>query len=95
MLAILAWFLFMQLFGVDERADGSTHGSIFYSGTFTWEKPDGTTEEISVPGQYDLPVGEPMVITTVLPDDYDETAIAIRSSLQDVSIYIDGALRVH
>ena len=95
MLAILAWFLFMQLFGVDERADGSTHGSIFYSGTFTWEKPDGTTEEISVPGQYDLPVGEPMVITTVLPDDYNETAIAIRSSLQDVSIYIDGSLRVH
>lgn len=95
MLAILAWFLFMQLFGVDERTAGSAHGSIFYSGTFTWEKPDGTTEEISVPGQYDLPVGEPMVITTVLPDDYDETAIAIRSSLQDVSIYIDGALRVH
>ena len=94
-LAILIWFLFMQLFGVDERAGGSAHGSIFYSGTFTWEKPDGTTEEISVPGQYDLPVGEPMVITTVLPDDYDETAIAIRSSLQDVSIYIDGALRVH
>ena len=95
MLAILAWFLFMQLFGVDERTADSAHGSIFYSGTFTWEKPDGTTEEISVPGQYDLPVGEPMVITTVLPDDYDETAIAIRSSLQDVSIYIDGALRVH
>ena len=95
MLAILAWFLFMQLFGVDERTVGSAHGSIFYSDTFTWEKPDGTTEEISVPGQYDLPVGEPMVITTVLPDDYDETAIAIRSSLQDVSIYIDGALRVH
>lgn len=95
MLAILAWFLFMQLFGADERTAGSAHGSIFYSGTFTWEKPDGTTEEISVPGQYDLPAGEPMVISTVLPDDYNESTIAIRSSLQDVSIYIDGALRVH
>lgn len=95
MLAILGWFLFMQLFGANERDSGRDPSSILYSGTFTWEKPDGTTEEISVPGDYDVPAGEPMIITTVLPDDYDETAIAIRSSLQDVNIYIDGALRVH
>lgn len=34
-----------------------------------------------------------MVITTTLPDDYNENMIAIRSSLQDVRFYIDGELR--
>ena len=31
--------------------------------------------------------------TTTLPDNYDETAFAIRSSLQDVKFYIGGELR--
>ena len=34
-----------------------------------------------------------MIITTTLPDDYNENVIAIRSSLQDVRFYIDGKLR--
>ena len=34
-----------------------------------------------------------MVLTTTLPDNYDETAFAIRSSLQDVKFYIGGELR--
>ena len=34
-----------------------------------------------------------MVITTTLPDDYNENMIAIRSSLQDVRFYIDEELR--
>ena len=34
-----------------------------------------------------------MVLTTTLPDHYDETAFAIRSSLQDVKFYIGGELR--
>ena len=95
MLAILGWFLFMQLFGPDERASDSSHSSILFPDTFTWEKPDGTTEEISIPGQYDVPAGEPMVITTIFPDNYKNSSIAIRSSLQDVSIYIDDTLRTH
>ena len=65
----------------------------FYSGTFVWEKADGTSEEIKVPGRYRVPAGETMVLTTTLPDNYDETAFAIRSSLQDVKFYIGGELR--
>jgi hypothetical protein len=34
-----------------------------------------------------------MVITSTLPADFDASSIAIRSSLQDINIYIDGTLR--
>ena len=83
----------MQFFGADERTVTGNSPSLLYPGTFTWEKPDGTTEEITVPGSYDVPAGEIMVITSTLPADFDASSIAIRSSLQDVNIYINGTLR--
>ena len=93
MFAILGWFIYMQFFGVDERRLNVNSDSMIYTGTFTWEKSDGTSEEITVPGRYDLPVGETMVLTTRLPEDYHENTMAIRSSLQDVKFYINGTLR--
>jgi len=83
----------MQFFGADERTVSGNSPSLLYPGTFTWEKPDGTTEEITVPGSYDVPAGETMVITSTLSADFDASSIAIRSSLQDVNIYINGTLR--
>ena len=93
MVAIFGWFLFMELFGPDEQSANRTSTAALYSGTFVWEKADGTSEEIKVPGRYRVPAGETMVLTTTLPDNYDETAFAIRSSLQDVKFYIGGELR--
>ena len=93
MAAIFGWFLFMELFGPDEQSANRTSTAALYSGTFVWEKADGTSEEIKVPGKYRVPAGETMVLTTTLPDNYDETAFAIRSSLQDVKFYIGGELR--
>lgn len=95
MLAIFCWFLFMQFFGADERSQEMTSNSITYSGTFTWQKPDGTSQKITVPGDYDVPAGETMVITSTLPDELTGTTIAFRSSLQDVDVYVDGSCRVH
>lgn len=40
-----------------------------------------------------MPAGEPLVIRSVLPQDYNENTIAIRSSLENVRIYIGGELR--
>ena len=54
---------------------------------------DGTEEEIPVPGRCDVPAGELLVIRSVLPQDYKENTIAIRSSLENVRIYIGGELR--
>ena len=68
MAAIFGWFLFMELFGADEQSANRTSTAALYSGTFVWEKADGTSEEIKVPGRYQVPVGETMVLTTTLPD---------------------------
>ena len=93
MTAILGWFLFMQLFGANERKADSYFGSLYEQDSVTWVKPDGTEEEIPVPGKYDVPAGQTMVLTMTLPEDYENTAVAIRSSLQDVAFYVDGELR--
>ena len=71
MFAILAGFLIANFAVPSERDKESLPENIIYKGTFTWEKSDGTEEEITVPGNYDLPAKETMVITTQLPSDYD------------------------
>ena len=77
MLTILAVFLIAECVNPSERTERSMEASICYTGTFVWEKPDGTEEIISVPGKYEVPVGETMVITTQLPADYNESCSAI------------------
>lgn len=93
MFMIFAWFSGMQILGPNEHVFDQSGHSIVYPGNFTWEKSDGTTQKISVPGRYKVPAKQTMVITTTLPNDYDENMIAIRSSLQNVRFYIDGKLR--
>ena len=46
-----------------------------------------------MPGRYDVAAKETMVISTVLPADFDKTALAIRGSLQDVTFYVGDELR--
>ena len=93
MTAILGWFVFMQLFGANEQIYNNPSDSIVYSGTFYWNKEDGTKQKIDIPGTYEVSPGTTMVITTKLPKDYDETSFAIRSSLQDIKFYVGKQLR--
>ena len=93
MMIIFVWFIGIQILGPDEQFFDQSGHSIIYNGTFTWKKSDGTKQNISVPGRYKVPTKQTMIITTTLPDDYNENVIAIRSSLQDVRFYIDGKLR--
>ena len=93
MIAILGWFCFMQLFGANEQNYNDPSKSIIYSGSFYWNKEDGTKQKIKVPGTYEVKPGHTMVLTTTLPKDYDETSFAIRSSLQDIQFYIGDSLR--
>lgn len=93
MLVILIGFAIAELVYPSERTGMSVENSILYSGDIIWEKPDGEKQKIQVPGQYDVPAGTTMVLTTVLPDDYSENAIGLRSSLQDVAFYVDEELR--
>ena len=93
MAAILLGFLMTPFLVPSERGitDDETH--ITYPGIFYWEKEDGSREKIAVPGRYDVAAKETMVISTVLPADFDKTALAIRGSLQDVTFYVGDELR--
>ena len=93
MFLIVAAFAVGEAVYPSERTEMSLEANIRYPGTFTWEKTDGSSEVIQVPGKYDVPVGETMVLTTILPTDYTANAIGLRSSLQDIKYYIDGELR--
>lgn len=93
MFAILCWFVIVEVFGTNERDSSERIRDLTYHGTFTWEKSDGSMEQIEIPGTYDVAAGETMVLTTQLPKDYDASTLTIRSSLQDVGFYVDGELR--
>lgn len=82
-----------QIFCPSEREPGSEPSRLIYEGILYWEKTDGTREQITAPGTYDVKPGEAMVVTTLLPEDYAENAIMIRGSQQSVRFYIDGKLR--
>ena len=62
MAAILGWFVFMQLFGANEQIYNDPSDSIVYSGTFYWNKEDGTKQKIEIPGTYEVSPGTTMVI---------------------------------
>ena len=91
-LVLLAAFFLGQRIYPSER-DTVTEESITFTGTFYRVLEDGTEEEIPVPGRCDVPAGEVLVIRSVLPQDYKENTIAIRSSMENVRIYIGGELR--
>ena len=91
-LVLLAAFVLGQRIYPSER-DTVTEESITFTGTFYRVLADGTEEEIPVPGKCDVPAGELLVIRSVLPQDYKDNTIAIRSSLENVRIYIGGELR--
>ena len=91
-LVLLAAFLLGQSIYPSER-ETVTEESITYTGTFYRVLADGTEEELRIPGRYNVPAGESLVIRSVLPQDYHEDTIAIRSSMQNVRIYIGGELR--
>ena len=93
MFAVLCWFIIAEAVYPSERTKASRLENLTYPGTFTWEKADGTRQDITIPGKYDVGVDETMVLSTRLPADYAQTSFAIRSSLQDVAFYVDGKLR--
>ena len=83
----------LQFFGPTEHNNSKTEEDLLYQGEFVWEKTDGSREMIEVPGKYEVPAKTTMTIITQLPENYTESMLAIRSSLQSVRFYVDGELR--
>ena len=90
---LIVGFIIAECILPSERSQSVSDNNITYEGSFTWEKSDGEREAIEVPGRYDVKPGDTMVITTVLPDDFNANVMAIRASLQTVRFYVDGSLR--
>ena len=84
----------LQFFGPGKYSERISKSQILYQGDFVWQKSDGSSEAIQVPGKYKVPARETMTIVTQLPDDYTESTLAIRSSLQSIVFYVGGELRV-
>lgn len=74
MIAILGWFLCMQFFGANEQENDVQSQSPVYTGTFYWEKEDGSKQKINLPGSYEIKPGHTMILSTTLPEDYDATS---------------------
>ena len=83
----------LQFFGPGKYSDRISKSQIIYQGDFVWQKSDGSSEAIQVPGKYKVPARETMTIVTQLPDDYTESTLMIRSSLQSIVFYVGGELR--
>ena len=83
----------LQFFGPTEHNNSKTEEALLYQGEFVWEKTDGSREMIEVPGKYEVPAKTTMTIITQLSENYTESMLAIRSSLQSARFYVDGELR--
>lgn len=94
MFIVFFWFIAAQLLGNSEQSSGMSRANYVYQGQILWEKPDGSSEPITVPGKYDVAENETMVLTLQLPETYREQNLMIRSSLQDIRFYVDGKLRI-
>lgn len=86
-------FIFAQHFCPSEREPETMQDALVYEGALFWEKPNGSKEQITAPGTYPLTPGQVMVITTTLPENFEQNAICIRGSQQSVRFYIDNELR--
>ena len=89
----IAGFIMAEAIYPNERSTSTRVENLTYDGAFSWIKDDGTSEQIEVPGRYDVKPGDVMVIETVLPEDFSQNTIAIRSSLQTINFYVDGVKR--
>ena len=77
-------------------AENRVEESAFYpfSDGWVWIKDDGTREEIQIPGKCPAERNELIVVENTLPENVDDNLyLCIRSSKQEMNVYIDDALR--
>jgi len=71
-----------------------TEEDVLYKGTFKHILKDGTKEPVTLPCRINAERGERVTISSKIPDDYNEDYIIVRSSQQNLTIYIGGIARV-
>ena len=93
--ACLIWsVVIMCIARFDTDISGEANMGSFDTRDFNegWRTGDGT--ELTLPTTLDYDIGDEVTIINTLPDDIcDGTAMMVRSSMEDVHIYVDGSLR--
>ena len=90
---VMAYFLFGELYLPSDSQKNKFECKDFLI-DWTWIKEDGTKEKISIPGTCDAERNELVTVEGVVPSYVEENMyICIRSSRQDMNVYIDGELR--
>lgn len=91
--SFFVYFLVGQIFLSNERR-GTKDTYRTFSDGWVWLKEDGSKEPIKIPGKCDAERNEFMVIENTIPEDVEDNLyLFIRSSKQEMKVYIDGKLR--
>lgn len=60
-----------------------------------WERvlSDGTREKVEIPGQFDTPQKDWLILETVLPQNQEKQTFCLRSMQQEMKVYVDDEVR--
>lgn len=90
---ICLYFILGQVILAYEQEIGDGDYGTFSEG-WIWVKEDETREEVEIPGKCEAERNELIVVENILPDDVrDNLYLCIRSSKQEMKVYIDDKLR--
>lgn len=90
---VCLYFVLGQVLLSHEREEEENNYRTFSDG-WIWVKEDGTETEIEIPGKCGAKRNEFIVIKNVLPDDVEDNVyLCIRSSKQEMKVYVDDVLR--
>ncbi len=93
-IGVLLFVILGEIFLPTEKSN-TYEGSVFH---VQWEQvlEDGSRIPVLVPGEVDAKKGETVVIESIMPEELSMNEwLCVRSSQQDMKIYIDGELRKH
>lgn len=91
-LASIVYFILGEIFMPGENLSDGGECNTYHN---NWERimPDGTREPVQVPGECDVEQGETLIIERKLSRNQEDTWLCIRSSQQDMRIYVGDELR--
>ncbi len=92
-LGVCLYLILGQVLLPKEMINGEYNCKV-YEEEWTWVKSDGTRVPVEIPGKCEAGRNEVVVIESVLPEDVENnTYFCIRSSKQEMQIYVDDVLR--
>lgn len=91
-LASILYFILGEILIPGEALSDGSECNTYHN---NWEMvlPDGTREPVQVPGECDVKQGDTLIIERKLSRNQEDTWICIRSSQQDMRIYVGDELR--